>query len=460
MPRGKGNGRQSSPPPAGQYTRSSGFGSPVASNPLQRLSGWDGSTVATYPFFDPLLTKRSDVLIFEFSQFTWGPFQNGAGGQSWPVNILQNVTDQIYQFLLNSLSAQDRNLALLTLATASHIEVYVNNWCGAYAGLRGLQAIVNSQGFNQTLNKIGPVVAAFRGRIQSDLNQLFKIPIPPGMPKLLDELFGVFAASEDSVAIISMGNVQAITNVPADYTLPATITTILTDIETNLAFFTGTGFENQNIQTLLANAYGAGVNVWPSYGVRINPAKVNRILTMGVQNIAGVTNTFTLPANFNGGVQVPQIPILTLDNYDDPLMLTLYRHQPLWAGSNGPKANSAVAGLFSHLPTNSTNFAYYDQQAVYATAGVSGAFNGYAQAGMALWWGPQVANSETNPYGTDQRGYQDFNIFYVPLDYIVEQTIDLTYKIWLEKFDPTTVLPKDVSQVGQTYLVSPPYTRS
>jgi hypothetical protein len=349
---------------------------------------------------------------------------NNVAGQDLTRNAIQNAVLLQYTAMVDNLARTYANAQGLQLTTQSDFPAWLFQFMNALCGYIGLISILNGDGFNDRVTQLCQQLTNFRSRIQTGYERLASMPFPPGLIDIAVRCCGLFASYMGGDCYLHYPNFGA-SGTPFDLTSSAAITTFITGIEAQVAALQ-TQAENGIVRIVLAEYFGDPVPL-PFPGVRVCRSLYDQFRVVAIQNIA-TTNVFASPyiLNTSAAGNPGNVPVLVPKGYEnDPLWYSLFRVKP-WAGFNNVvKADAAMLGLFNDSAGVSSTIRYYLEGSSTSTVEnvTNAVLNGYATVGNEFYFAPQPANSDITGYSTDFRTQNDFTLFNVSWDYILNQTI-------------------------------------
>jgi len=403
----------------------------------------EGGGAISFPTYDPLFTARTKVMQISLPAPDPSGFSSGPGVPLFTSGLANDFTI-IAQSLIDNLARAYANAQGLSLTSTGDLVNYIGTYLAIYGRYAGLCGILNGDGFNDRMQQIAIQGITRRSRIQTGMDRLQSLPFPPGLIDIAERCLGCFATYVGGDVILSMCD-PGTSGSPVDLTSGANWDTLLAGTETLLEALV-TGAEAGVIRIILAEYYG-DPTPFPFYGIKVGRSLFDEKQLMGAQFL-GATNVFANPYLITGAGTISggaAVPILIPKGCEtDPWWSTLYRVQPVMMVNNQVKANAGSLGLFRQ------DIGFNSQLRWYSVGGTtsnnsqaSTPFNGYTDPMNEFYFWPPVGNSEIVGYANDTRSQRDFELFNIALDTIVNNTMMLTRKIYLEK--ARFPLPPDIS---------------
>lgn len=396
----------------------------------------DGSVMVTFPTFEPLFTFRPKVTQIEWSNTNIGSFLTAnTGTPTFLTNPTINMNDISFGVMVDNIAKAYANAQLLQLTALVDYRNYINNYLSTLGSVMALVSILNGDGFNEVVSQLAQKLVTFRSRIQTVMDRLQLIPIPPGILDFCTRTFGLFAAYAGGDCILSTLMTVGSTGVPLDLNVLANINTYLTTCESSLLTLESTA-ESGTIRIVLSEYFGDPAPL-PFPGVRIARPLYDQFYVMGMYNLA-TTNVFGVPylaPNATSVIAENTVPVLIPRGAEQEVWwTTLWRAQPFVSYNNVAKALADTAGLVTLNPANQITVRQYP-----VNNGAEGTFtnttatDGWSSAMPEFYWAPPSGASNAAPYGVDIRTQRDFLLFEVPVTQIINQTVAMTKRIMINK---------------------------
>lgn len=418
----------------------------VENRGLPQVTAYAGATktFTTDALQDRIMTGVPGALQYDYPSVLLitatsnNAFQGGTNPLT-SVNVLTNQVLNLYNVVVRQLIMQKRfalrDTTLVNSGTVNSFGAWLSAYGAAFMSLRTLQGVLQAGNYNFTIEKMSAAITQNIMRLEADIRRLYSYSVPPMFIRYLDRLCGVFTNEPGGVPLIA-GLVNVGSN-PLDLTLSASIVTILGTIETQLDILSkgSASFplgDAQAIANIMAIAYGEPV-IPSKKAISFDTYERGMIQTqVGVYVDTVATKGFGWP-NTNPvanliPVLVPKQPAL------DPEVVKQY-----FSLIRTPIANTdPVAGLVTgSIPNNLGLFANQNATTagtVGATYNQSGTFTGFTNTGAAagffsytqpnlefLYWVNQAGHEET-VYTSDQRSHSEWNVVYVSVDQLVDET--------------------------------------
>jgi len=432
---------------------------------------FSGRHVATDVIADRVMTSKPLLLQIGGGQVSW--VTSGAPPHYLQpnANIAASTVDanvdaifgqfsiSLYSTIVRTIEAQRLNVVRDTVldnsnaANPDSFGYFMSNYIAAFLTLRNLEALVNAGNYNQATTLISNAVNQNLMRLMADLDRLYQIPMAPNFMVLLDRLCGPKGLDEsEPLIMVQLG--QGTTSL--DLTGASNVTTVLGNAEAFLNnIFTppaGMSADMNRILNTFAMAYGETAPPEPKH-ISFDPTEFALLATQAI-TWRGLTslNMFSAPsAVIASSVFKDNVPILVPKDSDHTSdgVKQLFS---LWRPSTW--INSPAAGRVSaaHMPNSVglwDNTAAVNSGTLFTTYIQSGAGSGPIElSGIDAITYASVFNSATEvmtdetPWGAEavagltaaageNRMFRDWDIYYVPALWLMEETAYIGEKIFI-----------------------------
>lgn len=404
--------------------------------PTKLLATVDGAAITEFTTFDAVYSARNRVLGMEtVAQDFFSTLQNaGLGTTTFLQSSVNNTRDLIYIQMVDALARKYANAQNLFLTSANDLNTYVDPFMGALSTIISLVSLYNSDGYNEVLSKIAQAGGTNRAAVQSLLDRIQTLPIPPGMVDLVCRNYGCFANEEGDVVWMNVHNNTGNATV-LDMTLAASWTTLVANATTDLNTVI-TASESGTIRIVLEEWLGDPIAI-PTPGLRLGRSLAEQFRVQACLG-QGATNVFCFPYLVNGGTTIADITLpvwVPAGCESDPMWATLLRLNFAGLYNNVVKANADYAGAFTSTALGTSIRAYPvgNGASGVTTLAPGTPLNGYTNSLNDLLFACMPANSEAAPFTTEQRGLQGYSVFDVPLSELIEQTNQWYQRTWINK---------------------------
>lgn len=409
---------------------------------------YSGRIIGTDIVEDRVLTGRPSVFIVASNGCNWVNFNPTAylfggftTGDTDITNEFGTFSKSLYSQICRVIEAQRLRVlrdTILDNANPTNTDsfgYFMQQYTNAFWGLRGLAGWVNAGNFNMSTALISNTINQVLMRLKADLDRLNSIPMSPSYMRAMDRLCGPKALDADSVVV---GMQWGFGSVTTDMTQLANIQAMLTNMETALNNILASppvnmGADMNRILNTLAIAYGETAPFEPKEIV-IGPEEYGLFATQAISYLdTTALKLFSQPTStlYVGGA----LPILIPKDADHSSecvqqYLSLWRPAAFSKDAVAGIANTSAAGQFG-ITGNNLAVGHGTDYLVYGQNGIAGAnfFQGTGATGFAevaltdlMPFGVQAA-IEFNNLGTEVRTFRDWDIYYVPLLWQLEETL-------------------------------------
>jgi hypothetical protein len=422
-------------------------------------SMYSGRKVATDIGGDRVMSSRPTLINIANNGTNWintvTPFRHLQCGNANPTNpdpnaeaMFGSFATSLYGDLVRVLESRTGRLFSIrdsildnTGAGNDSFSWFMNLYSNAYIGLRGLEGLLNAGNFSNVMSLASNAVNTQLMRLQADLDRLLTIPMAPSYCKMMDRLCGPKAFSEDGCVFIqTWGNGGAV----LDVTITGNIANYLSAVETVLSQMLGPSYpasmgnDFQRIINVLALAYGTKAPFGPKK-ISLDPLDLSLLLSQGISyRDTTAVKIMSEPTTTVYGVSAVPVFIhrsVDLSNPDVAQMFSYWRPQVI---NRDPAPPTGIApgfygwtGLFGNeLGTNTaTNYAWYTQIGTETLVEFAGAgpqtsveVANLSPINSIFPFGEQAGAELVNAAG-EARAFDDWYIFYVPDQWILEETV-------------------------------------
>lgn len=355
--------------------------SKMASSPLYPLGGKSplvyankmvttkvssGLEFGSYYTRDPFRSKKTEAIILEYAQVTWAAFQvTNPGTADTTANNLGTRVLAMFNNLTDVINFNGRFVPVNALTSANDFAVYINSYSVAFSILwtylsafEALEVNTSSKSFGGGIGKAGNI-----SRAAELWRRLQLVPIPPGLPKFLAQITGVFYSEIEDMLIYAYINTAASPTVVTDWTLATgalSVDVLLSLAETDIAGLESSTSEANLVAETFAIAYGVPRPL-PTPMIHSNPSSFDLHFTRASVFIDD-EDLYAQPSA-NGGGAGATIPILVRKGHEkDPInniAFSLLRPQLYDAATDGANATSSPVGLLINNSNSGGNFGRY-----------------------------------------------------------------------------------------------------
>jgi len=404
-----------------------------ALTPLGQVKLDTGRTIQSFGYEDPFGTNATGLWGIPQAAAVFGGIWTGGTTASYEQPLV-DFCNQVYNTLYVLAAGKGMSVTSFSLVTPANFGNYMSGYLGAYSGLRLLQSLTNIFGYNRACDAVAQNVLAFKPQIEGRLARLEGYPIPPSFKAAADKMCGVFVPSDNAVPPFFTG-VTGAQNL--DLTASASITSILTNIDTNITNMLGTAADLSNIIRLFAFLYGEPAPLGQKQ-IITDPQLYYLQLSQawGYSDTTGATAWWAPSASST----VRDLPVYVWGKAEtiDPLWFTLFRPALYANTANVALASVGQRGVFGanvSTPNGTTLNAYSSQ------GGVS-SFNTSSAAGVStitvtdfvdfeFLWAP-IARTEVavnSQISGDSRILPNWERYYVQYAEVIDETVKL-YQKW------------------------------
>lgn len=319
-----------------------------------------GRSYGNYPIADPIFTGVPQTIVVEYNEMLGFNFSSALGSSSEVgVQLLDGFMQNIYYRIVQLVQGK-RIFPNFVLATQLDFISVLNNICQCYLTLRGLQALLQCGGLNESVMKMVEAAEQNRPQITSQLRFMERFYLPTPLLNYLDSMVGVFQANgQGLVAIAILSNGFTATTAP-DLTLANDIATILNANENTMNGIISSS-EGATVCELLRLAYGNSILMgdMPVH-TSLEEMEYLRTSTFSVWDSTS-SKQFTAPVVDTAAGQQQAVPILARygrsypDNYLSLLRL------PIVASAITASAQKEVCGFVCNTSASGSHIIVYNE---------------------------------------------------------------------------------------------------